>query len=139
MAAVLPHEVFLSHSSLDRKFATDLAAVMRRHGIPVWHSQTNIGGAQQWIDEIGQALQRCDWFALILSPRSVESMWVRRELSYALLQNRFENRIVPIMYQPCNFEQLSWTLAPLQVVDFTVAVDDGYRALLRIWGIGYQP
>jgi hypothetical protein len=90
MAAVLPHEVFLSHSSQDRQFATDLAGVIRRHGIPVWYSQTNILGAQQWQDEIGAALQRCDWFVLVLSPNSAESMWVKRELSYALQQNRFE-------------------------------------------------
>jgi threonine aldolase len=48
MSAVLPNEVFLSHSSFDRQFASELAEVMRRHGIPVWYSQTNILGAQQW-------------------------------------------------------------------------------------------
>lgn len=139
MVLNLPHEVFLSHSGLDRQFATDLAAVMRRHGIPVWHSQTNIVGAQRWIDEIGEALKRCDWFAVVLSPQSVESMWVRRELSYALLQDKFENRIVPIEYQACSLEQLFWTLKPLQRVDFTGRLENGYRDLLRIWGLGYQP
>lgn len=140
MAAVLqPREVFLSHSSLDRQFATDLAGVIRRHGIPVWYSQTNILGAQQWQDEIGAALQRCDWFALILSPQSVGSMWVKRELSYALQQNRFENRIVPIVHQPSRIEDLSWALSIFQMVDFTGLLDDGYRNLLRIWGVGYQP
>jgi TIR domain-containing protein len=138
MAAVLPLEVFLSHSSQDRQFATDLASVVRRHGIPVWYSQTNIVGAQQWQDEIGAALRRCDWFALILSPQSAASMWVKRELSYALQQNRFENRIVPIVYQSSNFEQLSWTLSLFQMVNFTPVLDDGYRDLLRIWGLGYQ-
>jgi hypothetical protein len=140
MAAVLqPREVFLSHSSLDRQFATDLAGVIRRHGIPIWYSQTNILGAQQWQDEIGAALQRCDWFALVLSPQSVGSMWVKRELSYALQQNRFENRIVPIVHQPSRIEDLSWALSIFQMVDFTGLLDDGYRNLLRIWGVGYQP
>jgi hypothetical protein len=139
MSVVLPHEVFLSHSSRDRQFATDLADVMRRHGIPVWYSQTNILGAQQWQDEIGAALQRCDWFVLVLSPNSAESRWVKRELSYALQQNRFENRIVPIVYQASNFEQLSWTVSLFQMIDFTSVLDHGYRDLLRIWGLGYQP
>ena len=139
MAAGFPHEVFLSHSSLDGQFATDLSTVLRRHRIPVWYSQTNIVGAQQWQDEIGAALQRCDWFAVILSPHSVESMWVKRELSYALQQNRFENQIVPILYQPSPFERLSWALSLFQIVDFTGSFDDACRDLLRIWGIGYQP
>src|SRR2546430_8365363 len=107
MSVVLPKEGFLSHSSLDRQFAGDLAGMIRRHGIPVWYSQTNILGAQQWQAEIGSALQRCDWFAIILSPQSANSMWVKRELSYALQQNRLDNRIVPITYQPSDFEQLS--------------------------------
>lgn len=139
MSVALPHEVFLSHSSLDRQFATDLAGIIRRHGIPVWYSQTNILGAQQWQDEIGAALQRCDWFVVVLSPNSAESMWVKRELSYVLQQNRFENRIVPVVYQPSNFEQLSWTLSLFQMIDFTGPPDNGYRDLLRIWGLGYQP
>ena len=138
MSAVFPQEVFLSHSSLDGQFVNDLVAVLRRHGIPVWYSQTNILGAQQWQAEIGAALQRCDWFAVILSPQSANSMWVKRELSYALQQNRFDSRIVPITYQPSDFEQLSWTLSTFQMVNFTGSVDDGYRDLLRIWGVGYQ-
>jgi TIR domain len=134
-----PNEVFLSHSSLDRQFATSIAEVMRRHGVPVWYSQTNIVGAQQWHDEIGAALQRCDWFAVILSPQSVASMWVKRELLFALQQHRFENKIIPILYQPCDLNQLSWTLSFFQIVDFTGNYDDGAAALLRIWGLGYRP
>ncbi len=72
---MLPSEVFLSHSSLDQPFVTSVVEMLRRHGISVWHSQTNIVGAQQWIDEIGTALARCDWFAVVLSPNSVGSMW----------------------------------------------------------------
>ena len=134
----LPTEIFLSHSSIDRQFADDVATNLRRHGIPVWYSQTNILGAQQWQDEIGAALLRCDWFAVILSPNSVDSMWVKRELSFALQQNRFENKIVPIIYQPSDHARLSWALSLFQMVDFTAGVETGYRSLLRTWGLGYQ-
>jgi hypothetical protein len=139
MPLVLPQEVFLSHSSQDGPFASDLAALMRRHGIPVWYSQTNIVGAQQWQAEIGAALQRCDWFAIVLSPQSVNSMWVKRELSFALQEPRCDNKIVPVLYQPCDFLSLSWVLSTFQQVNFTVPFDEGSRNLLRIWGIGYQP
>jgi len=56
----MPDEVFLSHSSEDRELASSLAKVIRAHGVPVWYSDTDIRGAQQWHDEIGDALQRCD-------------------------------------------------------------------------------
>ena len=135
---MLPTEVFLSHSDRDRQVATDLAEMMRSHGIPVWYSRTNILGAQQWHDEIGSALRRCDWFVLVLSPRSVESIWVKREFLFALQQNRFVDKIVPLLYEPCNWEQFSWTLSSFQIVDFTQTFEQGCRDLLRAWGLGYK-
>jgi hypothetical protein len=136
--AMLPQEVFLSHSDRDRQFVTMLADMMRRHGIPVWYSRTNILGAQQWHDEIGAALRRCDWFVLVLSPHAVESIWVKRELLFSLQQNRFEDKIIPLLYQPCTYERLSWTLSLFQMIDFTQTFEQGCRALLRVWGMGYR-
>ncbi|MCC5603846.1 toll/interleukin-1 receptor domain-containing protein [Nostoc favosum] len=135
---MIPNEVFLSHSSRDEEFVSKLAEVLCHHGIPVWYSKTNILGAQQWHDEIGNALKRCDWFLVVLSPNSVDSMWVKRELIFALQQNRFENKIVPIIYQHCDYEQLSWVLSSFQMINFQDAFDDGCRDILRLWGIGYQ-
>jgi len=122
---MLPQEVFLSPSDRDRQFVTVLADMMRRHGIPVWYSRTNILGAQQWHDEIGAALHRCDWFVLVLSPHAVESIWVKRELLFSLQQNRFEDKIIPLLYQSCAYERLSWTLSLSQMVDFTQTFEQG--------------
>jgi hypothetical protein len=138
MASALPKEVFLSHSNLNRDFAHILAEILRRHGVPVWFSQTNILGAQQWHDEIGSALYRCDWFLLILSPQSVESLWVKHELMFALRNNRFENRIIPIIYEACDPERLSWILPSFQMINFADNFELGCRELLRTWGLGYQ-
>ena len=135
----MPDEVFLSHSSADRAFVTELADVLRRHGIPVWYSETNIRGAQQWHDEIGAALNRCDWFVLILSPDAVSSKWVKRELMYCLREDRFDGRIAPIVHRSCNHDELSWTLSQLQMIDFENNFNGGCRELLRVWGIGYAP
>jgi hypothetical protein len=135
---MIPSEVFLSHSSVDQGIVAAIAEVLHRHGVPAWYSKTNILGAQQWHDEIGAALNRCDWFVLVLSPNSVDSMWVKRELLFALQQNRFENRIVPLLYQDCDFSQLSWVLPSFQLVDFEQGFEEGCRDLLRIWGLGYK-
>jgi len=134
---MVPNEVFLSHSSGDREFADHLANVLHNHGIPVWYSHTNILGAQQWHDEIGAALKRCDWFLLVLSPNSVESVWVKRELLFALQQNHFEGRILPVMVRPCDADKLSWTLSSFQMIDFAASFETGCRQLLRVWGIGF--
>ena len=131
-------EVFLSHSSRDRKFATELAEVLRRHGIPVWYSKTHIRGARQWHDAIGRALARCTWFVIILSPGAVDSMWVKNELLFALNQRRYRERIAPVLYKKCKYEKLSWTLSSFQIVDFTESIEAGYRELLRVWQVEFD-
>ncbi|HLX95590.1 MAG TPA: toll/interleukin-1 receptor domain-containing protein [Verrucomicrobiae bacterium] len=129
----VPREIFLSHASGDRDFADKLAQTLRKRGIAVWYSRTHLRGAQQWQAEIGRALRRCDWFMVILSPKSVRSMWVKRELSYALIQKRFQDKIVPVIYRKCNYEQLHWTLASFQMVDLTGGYTIGCRSLLKTW------
>ena len=132
-----PNEAFFSHSSTDHEFVTDVTEAMRMHGVPVWYSKTEILGARQWHDEIGAALRRCDWFVLILSPASVKSMWVKRELLFALQQNLFADRIVPLLYQDCDFASLSCVLPSFETVDFRQGFKQGCRDLLRMWGMGY--
>ena len=135
---MLPSEVFISHSSLDQPFAALLTELLQRHGVPFWLSQRNLIGAQQWHDEIGAALKRCDWFVIILSPNSVASKWVKRELLFALDDDRYDGKIIPLLYQPCEYRDLSWALSLLQMVDFTSDFDEGCRGLLRVWGLGYR-
>jgi hypothetical protein len=132
-----PTELFLSYSTLDIVFANSIIEVLHRHAIPVW-SQTNIVGGMRWHDEIGAALRRCDWFAVILSPSAVNSMWVTRELMFALQQRRLDGRILPLFYQSCQLYQHFWTLSSVQMIDFTGDFDTACRALLRTWGLGYN-
>jgi len=134
-----PTEIFLSHASRDRSFADAFAGTLRKHGVPVWYSSTNIQGAQQWHDEIGAALSRCDWFVVLLSRSAVRSQWVKRELLFALNDRRYENRILPVRMLSCNWKLLSWTLDALQMVDFGRDFDEGCRRTLATWGIGLDP
>ena len=129
-------ELFFSHSSKDEEIASGITQTLRDHGVPVWISTTNIKGAQQWHDEIGAALNRCDWFAVLLSKSSVESKWVKREVVYALRKDGYENRIIPTLLEDCDYESLSWTLGSLEIVDFRKSIEHGVTGLLKIWGIG---
>ena len=114
--SVRPTEAFLSHASKNLAFANRLAKVLGTHGIPMFFSKKNIQGAQEWHDEIGAALKRCDWFLVVLSPQSVASKWVKHEMIYALQANRYKGRIVPILYKACDADKLSWTI-------FTISTD----------------
>lgn len=134
---MIPKEVFLSHASDDRESAELIANTLRAHGLPVWYSQTNIMSAQDWHDEIGNALRRCDWFLLLLTDQSIESVWVKRELSYALRHSQYVDHILSVKLVPCDAEQLSWTLDEFQTVTVNGDWDTAFTNILRAWGLGF--
>lgn len=131
-------EVFLSHSNKDRRFVGHLARVLKGHKVRYWYSAAHILGAKQWHDEIGRALRRCEWFLIILTPDSVRSQWVKREMLFALDDIRYNERIVPLLLKPCDYSRLSWTLPEFQLVDFSGSFELGCRQLLRIWKMEYK-
>jgi hypothetical protein len=127
------HEVFLSHASQDHAKARRFRDLLVAQGVPVWFSPHHIRGAQQWQDEIGAALARCGWFMVLLTPHAVKSMWVKRELNYALIERRYEDRIIPLLFKKCDVRTLSWTLPQYQFIDFTKDYRRGCDELLRVW------
>jgi hypothetical protein len=68
---MLPTEVFLSHSNLDRQFAASIDEVMQRHGIPAWYSRKNIVGAQQGMMRLAPRFTD----AIGLSSSSLQMPW----------------------------------------------------------------
>ena len=133
-----PKEVFLSHSSENKEVTKKIAETLRNHNIPVWHSDTNIKGAQQWHDEIGRALRRCDWFVVLLTSDAIDSKWVKMELGYALNHSQYDEHILPVLLEDCDFESLSWTLGFFQMANFTGTPEDGYQEILGTWGFGFD-
>lgn len=85
-----PKQIFISHANADRKFLERLSRLLADHHLRFWHSRKDIRGAQQWHDEIGAALRKCDWFLIVLSPSAVKSKWVKRELAFALQEGSLQ-------------------------------------------------
>lgn len=133
-----PREVFLSHSARDGEFVARLAGTLKSHRIRYWYSASHISGAKKWHDAIGRALARCDWFIVVLTPDSVRSSWVKRELLYALNDVRYSEKIVPLLVRRCDYARLSWTLPEIQFVDFRGSFEEGCRKLMKIWKVKYR-
>ena len=135
---MIPKEIFLSHSSIENSMTLSIVQTLRNHSIPVWFSPTNIVAAQQWQDEIGRALKRCDWFLVLLSNNSINSKWVKMELAYALNHHQYDNHIIPVTIEACDYEDLSWTLGVFQMIDMINNKEEGFSQLLRSWGLGFD-
>ena len=75
---------------------------------------------------------------VILSRAAIASRWVKREVTYAIEESRFDGRIVPVQINDCEAKDLSWVLPQIQTIDFIGRFDDACRELLDIWGIIYR-
>lgn len=131
-------QVFISHSSRDRKFAEgEIIPVLNRHGVETWYSSDDIVTAAEWEKTIREGLKSCDWFLVVISPRSIESEWVQSEVHWAA-EHRW-GRIIPVVIEPCDPTELHLKLAMLQYVDFTQDLRAARGKLLATWDIAYDP
>src|SRR5205085_451232 len=83
-------------------------------------------------ESIREGLRNCDWFLVVLSPNSVGSKWVRREVHWAM--ERREGHVVPVLIEDCMPEDLHLGLFPIQLVDFRYDKEKAQAKLLAIWG-----
>jgi outer membrane protein assembly factor BamD (BamD/ComL family) len=126
--------VFISHSSLDRDIvAREIITPLRAHGVDTWYSTDDIQTAYEWERQILNGLMTCDWFLVALTPRAVESEWVRREVHWAVMKRK--NKIVPVMLETCEPEELHLGLLPIQYIDFRDGGEQALERLLAVWGL----
>ena len=101
---------FLSYSHLDRLFVTKLAADLERQGIHCWIDESGVQVGDPLLSVLGRAISEVTDFVVVLSPSSVQSAWVAKELEIALSR---KVRIRPVLYKPCAL--------PLSLIDRTYA------------------
>jgi predicted esterase len=72
--------VFISYSNKDRDFAERLATDLRASGAGVWFDQWKIKVGHSITQKINDGIHDNDYLAVVLSPYSVASPWVKKEL-----------------------------------------------------------
>lgn len=99
----MPISVFLSHNSEDKSFVRKLASDLETHNIRYWIDEAEIKVGESLIEKIRQGIDDVDYVAVILSPNSIASTWVQREIDVAMTQEIQGKRIkvLPIMYKNC--------------------------------------
>lgn len=92
--------VFISHASADDGFVKDLRVALESHRIPVWVDSRNLRGGQKLAPEIAQAIEDARQVLVVLSPSTVNSAWVRKEIRKAVeVEGKRSDgyRVVPIL------------------------------------------
>lgn len=122
-------DIFISYSSKDRAQAEQLTELLASAGLSVWIDKQGIGAATSWSEEIVTALDACTAFIVMLSPSSVESKNVVREVALAFEKNK---KILPLDLEPVQLPgSMQYHLAGLQRTAMT-NIDSIIRALGKL-------
>lgn len=94
--------VFISHSTKDEEFVSELAARLRGEGVRVWYAPDDIRPGVKLHEQIDSAIRSVDRLLVVLSGQSMESGWVMTELRKARKREVEEGRriLFPIGLAP---------------------------------------
>src|SRR4029078_10094636 len=127
--------LFVSYSRTDAQFVRQLTAALEADGHDVWVDTQDIVGSEQWRASIVAAVQRADAVLLVVSPRSMASPNVEREVTVAAEESR---RIVPLVLEPAEMTgSILFELAGTQQIsfanrEFDIAMQDLRKQLLEL-------
>jgi TIR domain len=111
-------QVFLSYSRRDAEFVGRLARDLANRGIQTWLDTDDLAVSDEdrWRRSVVHGIRESSAMILVLSPDSVRSPAVERELTIAA---EVERRIVPIVHRTCDLSDgLMFELAGVQRTDF---------------------
>lgn len=96
-------DLFLSHNSLDKPFARRLATDLQASGIRTWLDEAEMRIGDSLIEKIAEGIAGAEYLGVVLSPRSVQSAWVQKELNIALSREIGGRKIkvLPILLETC--------------------------------------
>jgi len=103
---------------------------LQAHGIITWIDEAEMQIGDSLLSKVEDAIREFDYLGVILSPISVSSEWVRREIHIALteeIQGR-KIKVLPLLYQEC---LIPGFLIDKIYADFTIDFEKGFTKLLH--------
>ena len=79
--------VFVSYAHADKIPVYQSMREFRDAGVNMWYDE-GIQPAGEWVEEIAHAIKKSSLFVVFVSPRSVNSRFVKSEVGYALSENK---------------------------------------------------
>ncbi|MEG4484345.1 TIR domain-containing protein [Microcoleus sp. D2_18a_B4] len=117
-------QVFISYSERDRETMEKIRNSLRRESLTVWTNTTDIQTGEDFQSAIDRGIEQTDNLVYLLSPDSVESEYVRKEIDYAVSLHK---RIIPVLVRETAAESIPKALQGVQYIDLTDNVkEDDY-------------
>ena len=96
-----PSHVFISHASKDDALVKQLHDALESLDIAAWIDSRELSGGAKLDPDISDAIEQVRQFIVVLSPNTINSPWVRKEIAKALeveRQRKGESyRVIPLL------------------------------------------
>lgn len=105
-------QVFISYARNDNTLAIALAKELQKRGFKVWNEQSILLG-EDITNQLLKALKESDSMIALLNQHSYSSSYVRSEIEHAFFDDRYKNRLLPVLISSSsedNFARLPWVL-----------------------------
>jgi len=102
------HGIFLSHTGVDKPFVRRLRTDLLAHGVPrVWLDEAAIDIGDSLIAKIDEGMKLSRYIAVVLSTKSIDAPWVKKELDVAMNREIASGEVVvlPLLYEPCELPE----------------------------------
>lgn len=121
--------IFLSHSHLDRDVAHQIYHLLMGEHIKVWVDEAEIKPGESIIAKIGSAIDEMEYLGVVLSPNSVMSTWVLKELRMALTDELESKRlrVIGLLVADCDMPGF---LRDKKYIDCRRNLQNGVRELI---------
>lgn len=123
--------IFISYNSNNRDFAEKLANDLKLSGLSIWWDEWEIGVGDSIIQKVSEGIDNSGYLIVILSPHSVKSNWVKRELGSALMKQLSDERgirILPALIADCEIPLL---IREIRRADFRTDYQKGLNEILK--------
>jgi len=101
-------KLFVSYSHVDTRFVRKLCNDLDRHGYQVWRDERDLRVGDSIAEKIREAIDDADFFLLVITPESIASPWVKREIDVGLnaeLQGDIQ-KFLPVLYRAAEVPSL---------------------------------
>jgi tetratricopeptide (TPR) repeat protein len=79
----MPKKIFISHTTADDTFVTDLRKALENQGLDVWIDSQDMRGGDTLKTEIESAIKDAAAFIVVISNNTFDSIWVQQEAKFA--------------------------------------------------------
>lgn len=121
-------KIFISHSHKDKQFTEKLSSDLSHSGFQVWLDQWEIAVGDNIPLKLQEGISKANFVVLVLSPNSVQSLWVNKEWSSAFSNEVDLNNVIvlPVLIEQCDIPLF---LKTKKYADFTSDYNAGLQEL----------